>query len=104
MLKQQRPERYVSLQGYFYVGKENYPDLDRFILDREKFKLSARKFRLEELRIVDLKRGVGSFFKLTEVVGVVHLKGSLVPFFVNIEIAEKLSSLISTQDLTMEVM
>ena len=87
----------ITLEGYYCIAKE-YPDLDRTLLDKTIFKLSARKFKIENLHILGLDRIYGSFISPIPVRGVINtdVKGSLIPFFIERQKAIKLQEIIDT--------
>ena len=89
----------VEIEGWYCIAKA-YPDLSRAQLDSNAFKLSCRRFDIDNLAIMhNMERIVGSFFAPTYVVGFVELsvKGSLIPFFVEKAKSEKLRKLINAK-------
>lgn len=85
----------IVIEGYYCI-KKDYPDLSRLLLDPNVFKRSVRKFNIEDLYITDIEHIVGSILNPTDVIGVVELKGSLIPFFVTKQKAIQLKNLIDT--------
>lgn len=92
----------VILEGWYCI-ESNYPCLKRLLLDQDKFKQSARKFDLKNLYITDLERTFGSFLNPTEVVGVIDLSGSLIPFFIKKQRIENLKRLIKSHNKSLIV-
>jgi hypothetical protein len=91
----QRPE-IVTIEGWFYINEKGYPNLDRTVIDDSVFKLSVRSFKINELALVNIERIIGSFFNPVYVQGVVHTKGSLIPFFIHRQKVRKLQELIES--------
>ena len=90
----------IVIEGFFYVGEGDgkkdaiYPNLDRAYLSTDNFKLSVRKFNLQDLQVLKLERLYGSLLNSIEVQGVVNTKGSLIPFFIKRQKAKALQKLI----------
>ena len=81
----------VIIEGWFCFNEKAY-DVSGPRLDMKVFTRSARRFDLEDLQVLSLKRFVGGCFSLTEVVGITNVneKGSLIPFFVERETAKEI--------------
>lgn len=80
----------VDIEGYFCIKKE-YPDLTTIFLDKKSFKLSIRRFELVNLKISNnLTKFVGNIANSQKLIAVFDVKGSLIPFFVEEEKANKL--------------
>ncbi len=84
----------IDIEGWYSTGKQ-YPDLKSIYLPIE-FKISAKRFELKNLKVLQIEKFVGKTFNLTKVVGVVDVKGSLTPFFVTEEKAKKLKNLLGS--------
>lgn len=85
----------VDIEGYYCISKQ-YPDLKSIYLPKDVFKQSIRRFELSNLKITTIEKYVGSFPKITTVIGVVDVKGSLIPFFIEEQKVSKLKKLMGT--------
>jgi len=85
----------VTIEGWYCISKE-YPDLKRTVLDDKVFKYSIRTFDIRNLEVTTLERIQGSFLHPTYVTGVIDVKGSLIPFFINRQKVKTLQNLISS--------
>lgn len=83
------PKNRIVIEGWFCVTK-GYPDLTSLFLDQAVFKKSVRVFDKRELALVGIEKHLGSMLNSKLVRGVVDLKGSLIPFFIEKEKARKL--------------
>lgn len=85
-----RTRMLVDIEGYFCIKKE-YPDLTSLFLDQKSFKISVRRFELINLKISsNLTKFAGNIANSQKLVAVFDVKGSLIPFFIPEEKANKL--------------
>jgi hypothetical protein len=83
----------ILVEGFFATRKD-YPDISKQFLDEQSFKQSVRRFTADDLYITDIEKLKGNLLNAIEVVGVIQLSGSLIPFFVTKEKAKQLRMLI----------
>lgn len=88
----------VDIEGYYSIAKQ-YPDFKSIYLPMDVFKLSIRRFELSNLKFCSITRLVGKPWNCNNYVGVVDVKGSLIPFFITEEKAAKLKQLMENRSV-----
>lgn len=73
---------------------EKYPELNRFLLPAKSFIDTIREFELANLVVTDIVISHGGFFNNKQVHGVIDIKGSPIPFFIDEKQIDSLRKLI----------
>jgi hypothetical protein len=76
------------------------PKFDKLKLDPEEFKFSCREFEISDLEIIPMRRYIGNFLHNKELQAIIHLKGSLIPFFIERQKVDALRTLIANNTTT----
>jgi hypothetical protein len=102
MPPQKEEPKKIRIEGWFLSNTDKYPDLDKAVLDPDLWKISVRDLNLENLRILEMHRAAGRFWRPIYVCGVVDTLGPgigggpPVPFFIQEEKIRKLKKLLKT--------
>jgi hypothetical protein len=73
----------LDIEGFFCINDKSDEDESSIFLNQSLFKKSVRRFSIEDLVITESTRFVGTIFMFEEVYGVVNVKGSLIPFYID---------------------